>query len=401
MMVQSPARMTTPRIIQQRFDVAFSYPVVFTRHLFRADNPVFADAVTRLGEARRHRFLVYLDAGVARRHPQLAHEIQAYADARPHQLELVQPPRPVAGGEGIKNDLMGLSSLINTLVERRLCRHSYVVAVGGGALLDAVGFAAAIVHRGLRLIRVPTTVLAQNDSGVGVKNAINLNGVKNLIGTFAPPFAVLNDFEFLRTLGEREWTDGIAEAFKVAIIKDRPFFDWLTAHAAALRGRDEAAMAHLVERCAELHLSHIGGNGDPFEFGQARPLDFGHWAAHRLETLSAYKISHGQAVAIGLALDSAYAARQGWLSEEEFDLIYRGLCAAGFTLWHDLLERRRGDRLELLQGLLDFQEHLGGELCITMPHGLGRKFEVHEMATDQIEAALRVLKERAAVAAHR
>ncbi len=393
--------MTTPRIIQQRFEVGFSYPVVFTRHLFRADNPAFVEAVTRLGETRRHRLLVFVDAGVARRHPGLSNEIQDYVAARPTQLELVQAPRPLAGGEGIKNDLMGLSGLINTLVERRLCRHSYVVAIGGGALLDAVGFAAAIVHRGLRLIRVPTTVLAQNDSGVGVKNAINLNGVKNLIGTFAPPFAVLNDFEFLRTLGEREWTDGIAEAFKVAIIKDRAFFDWLVEQAAALRGRDEAAMAHLVERCAELHLSHIGGNGDPFEFGQARPLDFGHWAAHRLETLSNYKLSHGQAVAIGLALDSAYAVRQGWLSEEEFDLIHRGLSRAGFRLWHDLLEKRRGDRLELLQGLLDFQEHLGGELCITMPRGLGRKFEVHEMDPPLIEAAVRVLKERATAAADR
>lgn len=391
--------MTTPRIIQQRFDVGFSYPVVFTRRLFAADNPAFADAVTRMGEQRRHRLLVLIDAGVARGHPQLAAEIRAYADARPAHLELVQPPRVVAGGEGIKNDLMGLSSLINTMVERRLCRHSYVVAIGGGAMLDAVGFAAAIVHRGLRLVRVPTTVLAQNDSGVGVKNAVNLNGTKNLVGTFAPPFAVLNDFDFLRTLGDREWTDGIAEAFKVAIIKDRAFFDWLCAHAAALRARDEAAMEHLVERCAELHLQHIGGNGDPFEFGTARPLDFGHWAAHRIEALSGYRVSHGQAVAIGVALDSAYAMRCGWLAAEECDAIHRGLTAAGFTLWHDLLEKRRGESLELLQGLADFREHLGGELCITMPRGLGQKFEVHEMDPMLVEEAVRLLKDRPAAAA--
>lgn len=386
--------MTTPGGIHQRFHVDFDYPVVFTRGLFHPGNPVLTEAVCRLGEARRHRLLALVDAGVTRGHPGLLAAIQAYVAAHPESLELVQPPRAVPGGESIKNDLMGLGSLVQTLVERRLCRQSYVVVVGGGAVLDAVGFAAALVHRGLRLIRVPTTVLSQNDSGVGVKNAINFGGTKNLLGTFAPPFAVLNDLDFLRTLGDREWTDGIAEAFKVAIIKDRPFFTWLEEHAGALRARDEAAMEHLVRRCAELHLDHIRTNGDPFEFGQARPLDFGHWAAHRLETLSAYKVSHGQAVAIGIALDSAYARLKGWLAADEFEAIHRGLTASGFALWHDLLDRRSGDSLEVLRGLRDFQEHLGGDLCVTMPRGLGRKFEVHEIDPATVEAALRMLKER-------
>lgn len=400
-MVPCPVGMTTPGAIHQRFHVDFDYPVVFTRGLFHADNPVFADAVCRLGEPRRHRLLVLVDASVARHHARLLNEIQAYVAARAAQLELVQPPRPVPGGESIKNDLMGLGSLVNTLVERRLCRQSYVVVVGGGAVLDAVGFAAALVHRGLRLIRAPTTVLAQNDSGVGVKNAINFSGSKNLLGTFAPPFAVLNDLDFLRTLADREWTDGIAEAFKVAIIKDEAFFAWLAGHAAALRARDEAAMEHLVRRCAELHLEHIRSNGDPFEFGQARPLDFGHWAAHRLETMSSYKVSHGQAVAIGVALDSAYAWQRGWLTAQEFEAIHLGLATAGFTLWHDLLERRGGSGLDLLQGLRDFQEHLGGDLCVTMPQGVGRKFEIHDVETEGVEAALRILKERRLAASPR
>lgn len=384
--------MTTPGFIHQRFEVGFDYPVVFTRDLFRPHNPVFADALARLGEARRHRVLALIDAGVARKHAGLAAAIQAYAASRPDTIELVQPPRVVPGGESIKNDLMGLSSLINAFVERRLCRHSYVVAIGGGAMLDAVGFAAAVVHRGLRLVRVPTTVLAQNDSGVGVKNAINLNGVKNLVGTFAPPFAVLNDFDFLRTLGDREWTDGIAEAFKVAVIKDRPFFDWLCAQAGALRARDENAMEHLVRRCAELHLEHIRTNGDPFEYGRARPLDFGHWSAHRLETMSGYKVSHGQAVAIGLALDAWYAVQNGWLGEGDFDALYTGLSRSGFALWHDLLEKRRGAALDILEGLREFREHLGGELCVTMPRGIGRKFEINDVDPAMVETAVRKLK---------
>ncbi len=387
--------MTTPDVIAQRFSVPFEYPVVFTRGLFQAGNPLLAETLLARAEPRRHRILALIDGGVARVTPDLPAAVQACLAARGDRFELVQPPRVVPGGEGVKNDLMGLAALINTMVERRLCRHSFVLVIGGGAVLDAVGFATALVHRGLRLVRAPTTVLAQCDSGVGVKNAVNLNGVKNLVGAFAPPFAVLNDFDFLRTLPERGWTDGIAEAFKVAVIKDRPFFDWLCRQAGRLRDRDEAAMEHLVRRCAELHLEHIRSNGDPFEFGTARPLDFGHWSAHRLEALSNYKVSHGHAVAIGLALDAAYALLQGWIEDPEFALLYEGLTRCGFVLWHDLLERARGAEPDILQGLREFREHLGGDLSLTMPRGLGAAHEIHEMDHGVIARAIQRLKERA------
>lgn len=387
--------MTTTDTILQQIVVPFEYPVAFTRGLFDPANPLLAETVRRKGEPRRHRALVILDGGVAKARPSLAADAQAYAAAHAAHLELVQPPRVVPGGESVKNDLMGLAGIINTMVERRLCRHSYVIVVGGGAVLDAIGFAAALVHRGLRLIRVPTTVLAQCDSGVGVKNAINLNGVKNLVGTFAPPFAVLNDLELLKTLPERGWTDGIAEAFKVAMIKDRAFFAWLVEHAAKLRARDEAAMEQLVRRCAALHLEHIRAHGDPFEFGSAKPLDFGHWSAHRLEAMSNYRISHGHAVAIGLALDAAYSVSIGWLGLEEFELLYKGLAEAGFELWHDVLERQRNGELDVLHGLREFREHLGGELSLTMPKGVGASHEVNEMDPVRIAGAIARLKELA------
>lgn len=384
--------MTTTDTILQQIVVPFEYPVAFTRGLFDPANALLADTICRKGELRRHRALVILDGGVAKVRPTLATDMQAYAAAHAARVELVQPPRVVPGGESVKNDLMGLAGIINTMVERRLCRHSYVIVVGGGAVLDAIGFAAALVHRGLRLIRVPTTVLAQCDSGVGVKNAINLNGVKNLVGTFAPPFAVLNDLDFLKTLPERGWTDGIAEAFKVATIKDRAFFAWLVEHAAKLRARDEAAMEHLVRRCAELHLEHIRAHGDPFEFGSAKPLDFGHWSAHRLETMSNYRVSHGQAVALGLALDAAYSVAMGWLGLEEFELLYKGLAEVGFELWHELLEKKRDGELDVLHGLREFREHLGGELSLTMPKGVGASHEVNEMDHGRIAGAIARLK---------
>lgn len=384
--------MTTSDTILQKISVPFEYPVVFTRGVFTPQNPALVEMLRRKGEPRRHRVMVVIDSGVSKARPALVGEIASYADAHAADLELVQAPRIVPGGESVKNDLMGLAGLINAMVERRLCRHSYVVVVGGGAVLDAVGFAAALVHRGLRLIRMPTTVLAQCDSGVGVKNAINLNGVKNLVGTFAPPFAVINDFDFLRTLPDRGWIDGIAEAFKVAMIKDRAFFLWLVENAVRLRARDEAAMEHLVRRCAELHLEHIRSHGDPFEFGSAKPLDFGHWSAHRLEAMSNYRVSHGQAVAIGLALDAAYAVSMGWLGLDEFDLLYKGLVESGFELWHELLERQRNGELDILHGLREFREHLGGELSLTMPRGIGAAQEIHEMDHNQIAEAIARLK---------
>ncbi len=388
--------MTTPHVIQQGFSVEYTFPVVFTRKVFDPANTDLCQALCRLGEPGPHRVLAYVDAGVSAAFPQLADQISRYAQARPAVLELLAPPRVVPGGEAIKNDLAGFRALLDQLVDQRMCRHSVVLVVGGGAVLDAVGFAASLVHRGLRLIRVPTTVLAQNDSGVGVKNAINYRQTKNLLGAFAPPFAVINDFDFLRGLSDTAWTDGIAEAFKVALIKDRSFFDWLCAQARALRARDEAAMEQLVRRCAELHLEHIRSNGDPFEFGQARPLDFGHWSAHRLEAASGYAISHGRAVAIGLVLDAWYAVLNHWLEASAFEALYEGLSAAGFDLWDRLLEAVSEEGfLLLLHGLREFREHLGGHLCITMPRGVGARHEIHEMNHDQIAAAVRKLKERA------
>lgn len=385
--------MSANRIYRQKLSVAFDFPVVFTRDAFRPSNTALLKAMTRLGERRVHRAAIFIDAGVARGHPTLAREVTGYFRAHATRLKLVAPPQLVPGGETAKNDLARVAAIMRRLLQWRLCRHSFVIVIGGGAVLDTVGFAASLVHRGLRLIRFPTTVLAQDDSGVGVKTAVNFADGKNLVGTFAPPFAVINDEAFLDTLSDADWRGGVAEAFKVAIIKDAVFFRWLCRNAARLRRRDPAAMRRLIRRSAELHLDHIRTSGDPFEFGQARPLDFGHWSAHKLEALSRYRVGHGQAVAIGLALDACYAARKGWLREADCLAIHRGLGECGFTLWHPLLERKTVDgKLEVLGGLRDFQEHLGGELFITFPKGIGRKFEVQEIDAKLVAACVRGLK---------
>lgn len=390
--------MSDEHIHHQRFAVEFDYPVIFTRDVFGANFPLFLEALGSPGKQNRRRALFFVDRGVDAHHAELTAHIGAAFDRHADRLELVKPPHVVPGGEAIKNDYRLTMEIVDTILEYRLCRHSYVVAIGGGAVLDAVGFAASIVHRGLRVVRLPTTVLSQNDGGVGVKNGMNLHGGKNTIGTFHPPHAVINDFDFLSTLSFRDWIGGVAEAFKVALIKDADFFRYLCAHAADFRRRDQRIMEELIVRCAERHLEHICSSGDAFELGRARPLDFGHWAAHKLESMSGYRVGHGEAVAVGLALDSLYAVEHGWLAPDEAEALLAGLRETGFPLWHEELDRRLGDGTpELFGGLDDFQEHLGGELCVTFPKGLGRKHEVHEIDRDVMRKALATLKKRAEV----
>jgi len=374
--------------VDQNFVVPFEFPVIFTDHVFSPDNAALHSALLRLNETRPPRAALYIDSGAEAATPGLA--ARAAAWCRKWQVALAAPPCIIPGGEPAKNDWNATQEIVAEMLRLRLDRHAFVIIAGGGAVLDAVGFAASLVHRGLRVVRVPTTALAQCDGGVGVKTAVNFAGGKNAIGAFAPPFAVLNDFHFLTTLADREWRGGVAEAFKVAIIRERPFFDFLCENTAAFRERRHEPMRRLIQRCAELHLDHIRTGGDPFEMGRARPLDFGHWSAHKLELLSGFRISHGDAVAAGVALDSAYAALQGWLRDEDFLRIHRALAQCGFPLWYPEM-----DDPTLLDGLREFQEHLGGELCVTFPSGLGNRREESELSIETIRKSLQRLKELA------
>lgn len=380
-------------VYQQEFSVRYDYPVYFTEHLFSQDNPVFAQALSRKEPAKRHRFVAFLDANVAASWPALVHDINGYAETHGESLQLAARPETIPGGEQVKNDPALLQRLQHRLVELGVDRHEFVVGIGGGAFLDLVGFVAATTHRGVRHVRVPTTVLAQNDSGVGVKNGVNAFGVKNLLGSFAPPFAVLNDAAFLRTLHPRDKIAGIAEAVKVSLIRDGVFFEWLEASAEALRACEPAAMARMIRRCAELHMRQIAHGGDPFETGSARPLDYGHWSAHKLEALTGHELRHGEAVAIGLALDARYSVQVGMLAPGGEERVYRLLKRLGFYLWHPAMDTHdQNDELVLLRGLEEFREHLGGELTITLLRGIGLGEEVHHMDRDEILHAMRWLR---------
>ena len=383
-MLQSTFLPVEPRppssILRQRFAVQYDYAVAFTRGCFDADNNVLAEILGCGGVAPRPRCVVFLDQGVVDGRPDLPATIRGCFSARGDLPALAMPPLALPGGEAVKKDGGAVSRLQDIILDKGIDRHSYVIAVGGGAFLDAVGLAASTAHRGVRLVRVPTTVLAQDDSGVGVKSAVNRRGFKNQIGTFAVPWAVVNDADFIDTLPPRERVAGMAEAVKVALIRDASFFAWLECHAERLASFDADAMQTLIRRCAELHMRQIAQGGDPFEQGSARPLDFGHWSAHKLEALSDNDLRHGEAVAIGIALDTRYSVLAGLLTPGTETRVAALLERLGFGLWHAAMAMRDSDgRPLLLRGLREFQEHLGGKLTITLLAGIGWGVEVNHI----------------------
>jgi 3-dehydroquinate synthase len=378
--------------LDQEVVVRFRYPVRFTRGLLDPENRTLREVIESEGAAR---LLVVIDEGVARAHPTMARDVQLYCAVHTAALELAAPPLIVPGGEAIKNQSGPVDEIRAAIDVCGVDRHSYVMAIGGGAVLDAVGYAAATAHRGVRLIRVPTTVLSQDDSAVGVKNGINAFGKKNFVGSFAPPHAVLNDFDLLDTLPDRDWRAGISEAVKVALLKDPAFFTWIEHHARELGERSMPAMAHLVHRSAELHLIHIATSGDPFELGSSRPLDFGHWAAHKLEQLTHHELRHGEAVAIGIALDSTYSYLTGSLRHADWHRIVTLFEAVGLPIWHpDMATPGSGGRPAVLAGLEEFREHLGGRLTIMLLERIGSGFEVHELDEAVLLEASDLLRRR-------
>ena len=372
----------------QRFAVPFEYPVVFTRGVFAPGARPLADVIVRAEPDKVHRCLVFIDAGILAAQPRFDARVASWFNAQP-RIELAGPVAVVPGGEIIKREPGQYEAVQEAIHRHGIDRHSFVVVIGGGAVLDAVGLGAAVAHRGVRLVRVPTTVLSQNDSGVGVKNAVNLKGYKNFTGTFAPPWAVVNDFDFLDHLPRRERIAGIAEAVKVALIRDGAFFAWLEQNAGRLATFERDAEEWMVRRCAELHMAQIARGGDPFEMGSARPLDFGHWSAHKLETLSGHDVTHGEAVAIGIALDTRYSVLAGLLPEGADDRVARLLKRLGFRLFHPaLVTPAEGGRPALLAGLDEFRQHLGGELTVTLLKELGTGVEVHEIDPALVARAL-------------
>ena len=385
--------MSETKIISESFQVDYKYEVHFLTDAFGMDNNALKNILEAGKTGKEHKILFVIEEAVAKHYPSLSVKIKEYMESCGDGIVMTSDPKIISGGEEFKT-FKPIEDICSLFAENNLCRHSYVGIIGGGAFLDSVGLAASLVHRGIRQLRFPTTVLSQNDSGVGVKNGVNMFGKKNFAGTFAPPFAVINDFDFLKSLDYRDWISGVPEAVKVAMIKDAVFFHWLVDNSAKFANRDSMAMQELIERCGALHLNHIANNGDPFEFGSARPLDFGHWVAHKLEMMTESDLRHGEAVAIGLLVDSYYAVKKDLIPQEILDKLIAAFSKMKIPIFHEkLLQKEESGEYSVIHGLEEFREHLGGELHITLPDGLGKKTEVNSMDNDLIAEAILFLSE--------
>ncbi|MHB8971449.1 MAG: 3-dehydroquinate synthase [Pirellulaceae bacterium] len=368
-------------------DVPFHVPFVlrmrFTTDVLGRDENVLLDLLEPSGQGPP-RVQVWLDENLAQACPDLPARIGAFCERHTTRLARVSDIQIVPGGEAIKNDIHVLERMLKTMHAADLDRRSYVLVLGGGAVLDTVGFAAAIAHRGIRLIRLPTTTLAQADSGIGVKNSVNLFQKKNWLGTFAVPWGVINDTRLLATLSDRDYVCGFAEAVKVSLLKSPAMFAQLERTADAIRHRDSRAAGDMIRWSAELHMDHITKGGDPFEANEARPLDFGHWSAHRLEAMTDFELRHGEAVAICVAVDTVYSSLVHGLPATEAHRVLSCLRRLGFHLYHPAL-----DEIEVVfRGLEEFRQHLGGRLTLTMLTGIGQAIEVHEVDLEQMCVAL-------------
>ena len=371
--------------------VSFQHRVRFTRGAFAPGNRLMADLLETRG---RSKVLVFVENGLKKFFPQLEGEIQDYfSDLSGLRLTGVEW---LAGGEEAKRDDRVYQDAMAAIERHHIDRHSYVVVIGGGAFLDVIGFAAATGHRGVRLVRFPTTTLSQDDSGVGVKNGINAFGKKNFIGTFAVPYAVVNDFQFLHTQPELTRRAGLIEAVKVALVRDGEFFDWLEKNVGGLLSLDETILEEAVQRSAVHHAKHIAQGGDPFELGSSRPLDYGHWAAHKLEQLTDFALSHGEAVSVGVSLDTLYAARVGLLEAVDAERVLKVIEGLELPIWHEALELKdQKGRRRVFNGLEEFREHLGGELTVLLLKETGVGVDVHEIDETIWEECANELKARA------
>lgn len=372
--------------VSHSFDTQFSVPhrhrVLFTNDCLGASNRTLESLMAEPTAAPR-RAIVFIDGGVLDAWPDLPARIQQYFRAHPNMPDLRAVER-TAAGEACKQTTKLADRVVELVNEHGIDRQSFVVSFGGGAVQDAVGYGASIAHRGCRTVRIATTTLAQDDAAMAVKCGINTGGKKNFTGTFAVPWGVVCDEMFLRTLPKWSWCGGFSEAVKIALLRDASLFARIERDAERIAARDMAAAEPVLVRSAELHYKHIVLGGDPFETSSARPLDYGHWVAHRLESLTKGGLPHGQAVAVGVALDTFYSACAGMIPMDDAVRVAHTLRALELPTTHELL----GKIDSLVEGLEEFREHLGGRLTITLLRAIGEAVDVHELRPDLLARAV-------------
>jgi 3-dehydroquinate synthase len=285
------------------------------------------------------------------------------------------------GGEEQKT-LGNVAVIIDALVAARLNRDGMVLALGGGVIGDVAGFAAASYQRGIAIVQLPTTLLAQVDSSVGGKTGVNHPGGKNLIGAFHQPTAVLADTDTLSTLPERQLRAGLTEVVKAALVADAAFFDWLEANVPRLLAQDAAALEEAILRACAIKAAIVAE--DEREQGRRALLNLGHTFGHAIEAGAGYgRVLHGEAVAAGLALAAELSARTGRLPGTDAKRVRELLLAAGLPADPPRLGRAR--MLELMA--MD-KKVRSGELRLVLLDGIGRAVVTADYPREALEALL-------------
>jgi len=338
--------------------------------------------------ARGGRVVVVTDESVAQaQYPRLAASL-AQAGVTP--LQIVLP-----AGEKTKS-WAGLEQLMDALLAAEVERSDHIVALGGGVIGDLVGFAASILKRGCHFVQVPTTLLAQVDSSVGGKTAINTQAGKNLVGAFHQPAMVLIDPTTLDTLPIREVRAGYAEVVKYGLIDDPDFFAWCESEGARLLAGDADARVHAIARSVAAKAA-IVADDERETSGRRALLNLGHTFGHALEADTGFSdtLLHGEAVAAGMALAFRYSARLGLCAQEDAARVSAHLRTAGLP--HDLATAHvTGDGASLVEHMLHDKKMSGGTLPFLLARGIGATFLSKDVALDDVAA---FLDEERAVAA--
>jgi 3-dehydroquinate synthase len=348
------------------------------------DTHIGAGLLTRAGELlkpfARGVVPIVTDENVARLHLQpLLHSVRAHAiDARP----VVLPP-----GEETKS-FAGLERLCRELLQLGVERGGLVVALGGGVVGDLAGFAAGVLKRGVDFAQVPTTLLAQVDSSVGGKTAIDVPEGKNLIGLFHQPKIVIADISTLSTLPRRELLAGYAEVVKYGALGDAAFFAWLEANGAAALAGDEAALTHIVANCCRMKAGIVAR--DERESGERALLNLGHTFGHALEAASGYSgaLLHGEAIAIGMVLAFRLSARLGHSPPDDTAQVVNHLKAAGLPAAIGDVSGPRPRPEQLIEYMHRDKKAAGGKLKFVLVRGIGRAFVSSDVPLDALRAAL-------------
>lgn len=378
------------KLIKQSFQIQFNYDIVFTNDVFNIKNKTLLNILNKKNKSIK-KIIIFIDKNIYLKNNDIKDKIIAFFKQNKKYLNLVCDPISITGGEKAKNHYSIVKCIYKLIDHYKICRQSYIISIGGGTIQDLIGFTASTAHRGINLLRMPTTTLSQDDSGVGVKNGINF-GKKNFIGCFTPPYAVINDLDLLDSLNDENFTEGFSEAIKVALIKKKSLFFFIENNIENILNRNQKTINHIIFESAKIHADHISKKGDPFETKSSRPLDFGHWAAHKIESLSKYKISHGKSVATGIALDCTYSYLLKIIKKSEWKSIIKLFIALNLPIFLNELLLKTKDKYIIFDGLDEFREHLGGNLTITLLKGIGKKIETHHINKNIYLNSIKLLK---------